>query len=190
MKHEKSEQIKALIDSGFTDEQIVSMMMGTTIAEVRAIRGGEATTAKQIPKRGPKVQLDEELFNKARKMHNEGKTYAQIAVEFGFSAGFVYKCLRFKTYEDLQEFRRKDAKASIQRKERAKARAEGKVVKPIQKEVHKEIREETHEETAKPAISQELIEIRSVADSLARIAEALESIKELQVYKKRGLFHK
>jgi IS30 family transposase len=188
MKHEKSEQIKALIDSGFTDEQIVTMMVGTTLNEVRAIRGGKAAAdmTEQEQKRGPKVQLDEEMFNKAKKMHDEGMTYAQIAVEFGFSAGFVYKCLRFKTYEDLQEFRRKDAKDSSRRKQRAKARAEGKVLEPVQKEVQKEV----YEEAAKPAISQELIEIRSVADSLARIAEALESIKELQVYKKRGLFHK
>ena len=188
MKHEKSEQIKALIDSGFTDEQIVSMMVGTTIAGVRAIRAGNTSQEfkEQKQKRGSRVQLDEEMFNKAKEMKANGDSYTHIAAKMGFSTGFVYKCLRFKTYEDLQEFREKDAKASAQRKRVAKMKKEG-IVEPKK---NYEVPKKSYEETAKPAISQELIEIRSVADSLARIAEALESIKELQVYKKRGLFHK
>ena len=122
----------------------------------------------------------------AKEMKANGDSYTHIAAKMGFSAGFVYKCLRFKTYEDLQEFREKDAKASAQRKRVAKMKKEG-IVEPKK---NYEVPKKSYEETAKPAISQELIEIRSVADSLARIAEALESIKELQVYKKRSLFHK
>lgn len=197
MNHKKIEQIKALLETGFTEAQ-VKAILDASDDEILTAMGAEdleeskpkteeprvEETAKM--KKGPKLRFDEELFNKAKEMKANGDSYTHIAAKMGFSAGFVYKCLRFKTYEDLQEFREKDAKASAQRKRVAKMKKEG-IVEPKK---NYEPPKKSHEETAKPAISQELIEIRSMADSLERIAEALESIKELQVYKKRGLFHK
>lgn len=147
----------------------------------------------------------EELWNEGKKMHNLGVPYREIAVRQGFSMNFISKALCLPSYEALVEKRKKEQARRKAEFERTKAmvKAEEKMDMQLDEVVPSEPKQEEQPavtqtvETATPKkerptadefFDPKLFEFRSMADSLARIAEALEKIASQP--KKRGLFRK
>lgn len=204
------EQIKMLLETGIPKQNIAETF-NMSIAEIDRIISSEQTKTDAAPirKRIRGVRYDEEKFNEGKKLRAQGWTFPRIAKYQGFSTPFVYKALQNETYADVEEMREKERiyKASLKEANGTKRQPGRKPErKPEQaaETVHLEPttgKAETKSE-AKEVIEQKnlvetlakhtdtsgdrmYIEIRSIADSLARIAEALESKK-----KKKGLFRR
>ena len=181
MNHNKIEQIKALLESGFTDAQIKNIL-DVTDDDILVAMGVEEP--KEEPQEesveesveepqeeiavrhgsGTEPRFTEEIFNEAKRLRAEGYKVTDVAKKIGFSASFLYSVIGKDSYEDVIKLRAKQAgykRAANEKRHRAK-KAE-RVSKP-----------------KTPATDLSLVELRSIADSLARIAEALE--------RKRGLF--
>lgn len=136
-------------------------------------------------KREPKYT--EEMWNEGKKMHNLGVPYREIAARQGFSINFIAKALCLPTYEALVNKRKKEQDKRRENFEKTKAmvKAEAESGMQLDEATLSEPKQETVEH-ANDLNNRMYIEYCSMADSLARIAEALEKIAT----KKRGLFRK
>ena len=190
----RKEQIETLLETGISKQNIAETF-NMSINEIDEIispkQEKDDTTFARKRTRTPK--FDEENFNEAKRLLAQGLTYAQIAKRQGFSEGFIEKALKRETYADLEEWREKRRvqsaiySASL-KTERKTARATKEVSpKPAQEKVETENKtvEETRTEHVVTLDDRTYIELRSIADSLARIAEAAESRG-----KKKGLFRR
>lgn len=199
-----TEQIKALLDSGFKEAQIKTILDVTDddILIAMGVEGiddepveeeepkeepkEEPVKAKKAEKRkymGATPKFTEEDFNEMRKLKAEGLKLSEIAERLGFSESYIATMSAKKTYAEVVEFRARQAK--MKRVSANKMRKQIKELSKFKEEVEKaQAMGETKEEYVDP----KLAEFRSMADSLARIAEAFEKIAEQP--KKRGLFRK
>lgn len=181
MNHNKTEQIKALLESGFTDAQIKNIL-DVTDDDILVAMGVDAP--KEEPQEepveepveepqeeiavrhgsGPTPKFTEEIFNEAKRLRAEGYPVKEVAKKIGFSASFLYSVIGKESYEDVVKLRARQAgyKRAAHEKQHRVKKAE-RISKP-----------------KAPAFDPNLVEFRSIADSLQRIAEALE--------RKRGLF--
>ena len=147
----------------------------------------------------------EELWNEGKKMHNLGVPYREIAARQGFSMNFIAKALRLPSYDALVNERKKEQARRKAEFEKTKTliEAEEKMDMQLDEVVSSEPKQEEQPadnqtvdtatpEKARPRADEffdpKLFELRSMADSLARIAEAFEKIASQP--KKRGLFRK
>lgn len=181
MNHNKIEQIKALLESGFTDAQIKNILdvtdddilvaMGVDTPEEEQqeepVEEPVEEPQKEIavgPGSGTEPRFTEEVFNEAKRLRAEGYSVKKVAEKIGFSASFLYSVIGKKSYDDVIKLRAKQAgyKRAANEKRRRIEKA-WQASKP-----------------KAPAFDPNLAELRSIADSLQRIAEALE--------RKRGLF--
>lgn len=120
----------------------------------------------------------EELWKEGKVMREQGLTYREIAARQGYSVNFIAKALLPDTYKELEEVRAKD---SNRRKVNFKE-----TKKQVLKEQLADAATSEKVKSSAKELDSKLVELRSMADSLARIAEALEKIAT----KKRGLFRK
>lgn len=152
-----------------------------------------------------KPKYTEEMWNEGKKMYDLGLTYREIAVRQGLSRGFIAKALRLPSYDALVDERKKAQARHKAEFEEAKAmvEAEEKMDMQLDEVVPSEPKQEEQpadaqtvdtatpkkeRQTAEEFFDPKLFEFRSMSDSLARIAEALEKIAEQP--KKRGWFRK
>ena len=198
----RKEQIETLLETGISKQNIAETF-NMSINEIDEIvspkQAKDDTTFVRKRNRTPK--LDEENFNEAKRLLAQGWTYAQIAKRQGFSEGFIEKALKSETYADLEKWREKRRvqsaaySASLKTK-RKTARATKEISpKPAQEKaktgnkaeeaVNNKTVEETRTEYVVTLDDRTYIELRSIAGSLARIAEAAESRG-----KKKGLFRR
>ena len=198
----RKEQIETLLETGISKQNIAEAF-NMSINEI-----DEIISSKQVKddtafakKRNRTPRYDEEKFNEGKGLRAQGWTDAQIAKRQGFSEGFIKKALMNKTYADMEEWREKhrvqSAAYSAARKSKQKAARATKEVSPKQaqekietgNEPEKAVGNKTVEETRTEHVvtldDRTYIELRSIADSLARIAEAAESKN-----KKRGFFRR
>lgn len=155
------------------------------------IGDGEYHTKKREPK------YTKEIWNEGKKMHNLGVPYREIAARQGFSVNYVAKVLRLPSYDAVENARKKeqDKRKAEFEKTKAMVKAEAELGMQLEEAILSEqkqeaVEQETIEETLakheNDSDNRMYIEYCSMADSLARIAEALEKIAN----KKRGLFRK
>lgn len=152
-----------------------------------------------------KPKYTEELWNEGKKMHNLGVPYREIAARQGFSENYVAKVLRLPSYDVLVNIRKKEQAERKAKFEETKAMVEAEMKKmgtqsdevvPSESKQEEQPADTQTVDTVTPEkvyptadeFDQKAIEFRSMADSLARIAEALEKIAEQP--KRRGLFRK
>ena len=198
----RKEQIEMLLETGISKQNIAETlnMSINEIDEIISPKQAKDDTVF-VRKRNRTPKFDEENFNEAKRLLAQGWTYAQIAKRQGLSEGFLEKALKRETYADLEKWREKRRvqsaaySASLKTK-RKTARATKEVSpKPAQEKVktrnktEKAVNNKTVEETRTEHVvtldDRTYIELRSIADSLARIAEAAESRG-----KKKGLFRR
>lgn len=198
----KKEQIEMLLETGISKQNIAEAF-NMSVNEI-----DEIISSKQVKddtvfarKRNRTPRYDEEKFNEGKRLRAQGWTDAQIARRQDFSESFIKKALMNKTYADLEEWREKHrirsaAYNAARKTEQKAARATEEVSsKPAQEKaetgnkakevVDNKTVEETRTEHVVTLDDRTYIELRSIADSLARIAEAAESKN-----KKRGFFRR
>lgn len=170
---DNKKRIQMLSNAGF-DKDKIKVALGVTDKEVEqalsAPQVEPVNTVEKIKKgSGMKPQYTEELWKEGKAMRAHGDKLSEIAEKQGFSVNFLSKMLCRDSYEEVTEYRKADAE-----KKREAAR-ELSVSK--QWNGRKNWRKVEKEE-----VSPTLIELRTMNNTLLRIAEALE--------KKRGLFRK
>ena len=198
----RKEQIETLLETGISKQNIAE----TFNMSVNKI--DEIISSKQVEddivfakKRNRTPRYDEEKFNEGKRLRALGWTDARIARHQDFSEGFIKKALMNKTYADLEEWREKHriqsaAYYAARKSERKAAQtAEEFSPKPAQEKIETKNKadeavdnkavKETRTEHVVTLDDRTYIELRSIADSLARIAEAAESKN-----KKRGFFRR
>ncbi len=198
----KKEQIEMLLETGISKQNIAETF-NMSVNEIDEIISPKQTKDDTVfvRKRTRTPKFDEEKFNEGKRLLAQGWTYAQIAKRQGLSEGFIKKALKIETYADVEEWREKrrvqSAAYSATLKTKCKtARATEEVSsKPVQEKAETENKakevvdnktvEETRTEHVVTLDDRTYIELRSIADSLARIAEAAESKN-----KKRGFFRR
>ena len=192
LKREKFEEMKRLLAQGlsvrevatrvgFSWQYIHKIKRFKTYDELMEYRKEDAAKRREAnPAPKQRNRMTEDLWNKAMQLKRKGMTDEGIASELGFSSFFIHRATRFKTYEDLQESRREEA---LYRRERYQLEQPDSAVPEPKKEAEKDIEQP---KTSNRSLDQKTIEFRSMADSLARIAEALEKIAEQP--KKRRFF--
>ena len=198
----RKEQIEMLLETGISKQNIAETF-NISINEIDEIISHEQekddTTFARKRTRTPRY--DEEKFNEGKRLRARGWTDAQIAKHQGFSECFIKKALMNETYADLEEQREKHRVRSAAyyaaRKSKYNTTQAKEEVRPepVQEEVETENKaeeavdnkavEETRTELVVTLDDRTYIELRSIADSLARIAEAAESKNE-----KRGFFRR
>lgn len=196
----RKEQIETLLETGISKQNIAETfnMSVNEIDEIISSKQVKDDTAF-AKKRNRTPRYDEEKFNEGKRLRARGWTDAQIARHQDFSESFIKKALMNKTYADLEEQREKHrirsaAYSAAHKSKRKTARAIEEVApKPAQEKIEmgnkaeeavsNKAVEETRAEYVVTLDDRTYIELRSIADSLARIAEAAES-------KKRGFFRR
>ena len=196
----RKEQIETLLETGISKQNIAETfnMSINEIDEIISPKQEKDDTAF-AKKRNRAPRYDEEKFNEGKRLRARGWTDAQIARHQDFSESFIKKALMNKTYADLEEQREKhrirSAAYSAARKSKQETARTTEEVSPkqVQEKAETENRaveavdnktiEETRTEHVITLDDRTYVELRSIADSLARIAEAAESKN-----KKRGLF--
>lgn len=188
----RKEQIEMLLETGISKQNIAETfnMSVDEIDEIVSSNQVKDDTAF-AKKRNRTPKFDEEKFNEGKRLLAQGWTYAQIAKRQGLSEGFIKKALKNETYADLEEWREKHRVQSAtyiaSRKSKRNATQAKEEVSPEPAQEKVETRNKTVEETRTEHMvtldDRTYIELRSIADSLARIAEAAES-------KKRGFFRR
>lgn len=196
----RKEQIETLLETGISKQNIAETF-NMSVNEI-----DEIISSKQVKddtvfakKRNRTPRYDEEKFNEGKKLRARGWTDAQIARHQDFSESFIKKALMNKTYTDLEEQREKHRirsaayNAARKSKQKASRTTEEVSPKPAQEKIETGNRaeeavdnktiKETRTEYVVTLDNRTYIELRSIADSLARIAEAAES-------KKRGFFRR
>ena len=76
--------------------------------------------------------ITEELFNKAKELRSTGMTIAQVAMEVGYSMGYMQKVLSKDTYEDLELQRKIDYQNRKHNKKNLKEAPEGKPITHVE----------------------------------------------------------
>lgn len=198
----RKEQIETLLETGISKQNIAETfnMSVNEIDEIISSKQVKDDTAF-AKKRNRTPRYDEEKFNEGKRLRAQGWTDAQIAKRQGFSEGFVKKALMNKTYADLEEWREKHRIRSVAynaaRKTEQKAARTAEEVSPnptqekveMENKAKKAVNNKTIKETRTEHVitldDRAYIELRSIADSLARIAEAAESNNN-----KRGFFRR
>lgn len=198
----RKEQIETLLETGISKQNIAETfnMSINEIDEIISSNQVKDDTAF-ARKRNRSPRYDEEKFNEGKRLRARGWTDAQIAKRQGFSEGFIKKALMNKTYADLEEWREKHRvqsaahNAARKTKQKAARTAEEVSPNPTQEKVEMENKAEeavdnktvegTRTEYVVTLDDRTYIELRSIADSLARIAEAAESNNN-----KRGFFRR
>ena len=198
----KKEQIEMLLETGISKQNIAETF-NMSVNEIDEIISPKQTKDDTVfvRKRTRTPKFDEEKFNEGKRLLAQGWTYAQIAKRQGLSESFIKKALKIETYADMEEWREKRrvqsaAYSATLKTKRKTARATEKVSsKPVQEKAETENKakevvdnktvEETRTEHVVTLDDRTYIELRSIADSLARIAEAAESKN-----KKRGFFRR
>ena len=198
----RKEQIETLLETGISKQNIAETF-NMSINEI-----DEIISAKQekddivfAKKRNRTPRYDEEKFNEGKRLRARGWTDAQIAGRQGFSESFIKRALMNKTYADLEEWRekhrvqsaaysatRKSKRNTTQAKEEVRsesAQEKAETENKAEEAVDNKTVEETRTEHVVTLDDRMYIELRSIADSLARIAEAAESKN-----KKRGFFRR
>ena len=200
LKREKFEEMKRLLAQGlsvrevaprigFSWQYIHKIKRFKTYDELMEYRKEDAAKRREANSTSrQRNRMTEELWNKAMQLKRKGMSKEDIASELGFSLMFIYKATRFKTYEDFQECRRKEV---LYKRERYQLEQPDSAMPEPKKEAEKDIEqpkslEETLAKHMNPSDDLMYMEIRSIAGSLARIAEALEKIAEQP--KKRRFF--
>lgn len=197
----RKEQIEMLLETGISKQNIAETfnMSINEIDEIVSPKQAKDDTIF-VRKRNRTPKFDEEKFNEGKRLLAQGWTYAQIAKRQGFSESFIKKALMNKTYVDMEEWREKhriqSAAYSASRKTKRKTAQATKKASPkqAQEKIETENKAEgvvDNKDTVEAMCTEHVvtlddrtyIELRSIADSLARIAEAAESKN-----KKRGLF--
>lgn len=196
----RKEQIETLLETGISKQNIAETF-NMSINEIDEIVSSKQTKDDTtfVRKRNRTPKFNEENFNEGKRLLAQGWTYAQIAKRQGFSEGFIKKALKIETYADMEEWREKRrvqsaAYSATLKMKRKTARATKEVSpNPTQEKIEtgnkakKAVDGKTVEETRSEYVftldDRTYIELRSIADSLARIAEAAES-------KKRGFFRR
>lgn len=196
----RKEQIETLLETGISKQNIAETF-NMSVNEIDEIISSKQTKDDTVfvRKRTRTPKFDEEKFNEGKRLLAQGWTYAQIAKRQGLSEGFIKKALKIETYADMEEWREKRrvqsaAYSATLKTKRKAARATKKASpKPAQEKIETENKAEeaVDNKTVKEMRTEHVvtlddrtyIELRSIADSLARIAEAAES-------KKRGFFRR
>lgn len=203
----KKEQIKMLLETGIPKQNIAETF-DMSISKIDEIISSEPTGIDAAParRRVRVIKYGEEKFNEAKKLHAQGWSRRRIAKYQGYSESFIYRVLRNKTYADLEEMRERDRICSAARKaahepehkpehdiaqtaETVRSEPALEKVEPVSEKAEQGTAEETlakHNDTSDDRM---YMEIRSIAGSLARIADALE-LKKKSPKKKRGLFRR
>ena len=198
----RKEQIETLLETGISKQNIAETfnMSINEIDEIVSSNQVKDDTAF-AKKRNRTPRYDEEKFNEGKRLRAQGWTDAQIAKRQGFSEGFIKKALMNKTYVDLEEWREKhrirSAAYNAARKSKRNTTQAKKEFRPesaqekaeTENKAEEAIGNKTIEETRTEYVvtldDRTYIELRSIADSLARIAEAAESNNN-----KRGFFRR
>lgn len=190
----KKEQIKMLLETGISKQNIAETfnMSVNEIDEIISPKQ-EKDDIAFAKKRNRTPRYNEEKFNEGKRLLAQGWTYAQIAKRQGFSGGFIQKALMNETYADLEEWREKhrikSAAYNASRKSKRNATQAKEEVSPEPAQEKVETGNKTIVETRTEHVvtldDRAYIELRSIADSLARIAEAAESKNN-----KRGFFRR
>lgn len=194
MTNAKLSKIKAMINAGFSDEQIEENL-NVTKADIYAAIADEQPAKKEEEKakRGAtpenlekaRAASVESKRKKARETYEKYKgllddwtlSYDKFAKKYGIGATTAWRIAHSATAEDyISGISENNANAK-------KKLAE----KPFKKNWAK-TKTKSKETNAKEYVDPKLVEFRSMADSLARIAEAFEKIAEQP--KKRGLFRR
>lgn len=188
----KKEQIEMLLETGISKQNIAETF-NMSVNEIDEIISPKQTKDDTVfvRKRTRTPKFDEEKFNEGKRLLAQGWTYAQIAKRQGLSEGFIKKALKIETYADMEEWREKRrvqsaAYSATLKTKRKTARATEEVSpKQAQKKIEtgnkakkaadNKTVEETRTEHVVTLDDRTYIELRSIADSLARIAEAAES---------------
>ena len=196
----RKEQIETLLETGISKQNIAETfnMSINEIDEIISSKQAKDDTAF-AKKRNRTPKYNEEKFNEGKRLRAQGWTDAQIARHQDFSESFIKKALTNKTYADLEEWREKhrirSAAYNAARKSKQKAARATEEVSPKQAQekiktgnkaeeaIGNKAVKETRTEHVVTLDDRTYIELRSIADSLARIAEAAES-------KKRGFFRR
>ena len=198
----RKEQIETLLETGISKQNIAETfnMSINEIDEIISSKQEEDDTTF-ARKRIRTPRYDEEKFNESKRLRAQGWTDAQIARRQGFSEGFIKKALKNETYAGIEEWREKhrikSAAYSASHKSKRNTTQAKKEVRPepaqekietgnkAKEVVDNKTVEETRMEYVVTLDDRTYIELRSIADSLARIAEAAESKN-----KKRGFFRR
>lgn len=202
---ETKEQIEMLLENGITKQNIAEAF-NMSVDEIDKIVSSEQVKVSVAPaaparQRVRGIKYDETKFNEGKRLRAQGWTYPRIAKYQGFSKMFVYKALQNKTYADMEEMRERERiyKATYKASKKTARKPEHNTaptvetvrfkvapekVEPVSGKVKQETLEETLAKHATPSDDRMYTEVRSIADSLTRIAEALESKK------KKGLFRR
>ena len=190
----RKEQIETLLETGISKQNIAETfnMSINEIDEIISPKQEKDDTAF-ARKRSRAPRYDEEKFNEGKRLRAQGWTDAQIAGHQDFSESFIKRALMNKTYADLEEWREKhrirSAASNAARKSKRKTARTIEEVSPKSAQEKVETGNKTVEETRTEHVvtldDRTYIELRSIADSLARIAEAAESKN-----KKRGFFRR
>lgn len=198
----KKEQIEMLLETGISKQNIAETF-NMSVNEIDEIISPKQTKDDTVfvRKRTRTPKFDEEKFNEGKRLLAQGWTYAQIAKRHGLSEGFIKKALKIETYADLEEWRekhrvqsatyiasRKSKRNATQAKEEVSPKQAQKKIKTgnkAKKAADNKTVEETRTEHVVTLDDRTYIELRSIADSLARIAEAAESNNN-----KRGFFRR
>ena len=194
MTNAKLNKIKAMINAGFSDEQIEENL-NVTKADIYAAITDEQPAKKEEEK--TKSGATPAILEKARAASIESKrkkgretyekykgllddwtlSYDKFAKKYGIGATTAWRIAHSATAEDyISGISENNANAK-------KKFAE----KPFKKNLAK-TKTKSKEANVKEYVDPKLVEFRSMADSLARIAEAFEKIAEQP--KKRGLFRR
>lgn len=190
----KKEQIETLLETGISKQNIAEAF-NMSVNEIDEIIFSKQVKDNTVfaKKRNRTPRYDEEKFDEGKRLHAQGWTDAQIAERQGFSETYIQKALKNETYADLKEWREKhrirSAAYNAARKTKRNATQAKEEVSPEPAQEKVETRNKTVEETRTEHVvtldDRTYIELRSIADSLARIAEAAESKN-----KKRGFFRR
>lgn len=198
----KKEQIEMLLETGISKQNIAETF-NMSVNEIDEIISPKQTKDDTVfvRKRTRTPKFDEEKFNEGKRLLAQGWTYAQIAKRQGLSEGFIKKALKIETYADIEEWREKRRvqsaaySAALKTKRKTARATNGVRPEPAQEKVEAENKaekavdnktvEETRTEHVVTLDDRTYIELRSIADSLARIAEAAESNNN-----KRGFFRR
>lgn len=194
MTNAKLSKIKAMINAGFSDEQIEENL-NVTKADIYAAIADEQPAKKE--EKNAKSGATPAILEKARAAAIESKrkksretyekykglldnwtlSYDKFAKKYGIGATTAWRIAHSATAEDYLD--------SISEANAKKRLAEKSFKKNWVKTNTKAKSKETN---GKEYVDPKLVEFRSMSDSLARIAEAFEKIAEQP--KKRGLFRR
>lgn len=189
---DKNTQIRMLSEAGFDTEKIKLALSVTEEEIAQALNAPKNEPSSQmVVKEGKKPhgappKYTEELWAAAKDMRKRGFTLLEIAEKQGFSMGYISKVLRCNNYEEVIAYRKLSAEKK--RKYYSRGNAVSTSKQPNAKRNWLNVDEESDSKPVESAtvkkeeLSPTLIELRTMNDTLLRIAEALE--------KKRGLFHR